>query len=68
MKLNVILLCMLFFVGCTDQLRVEPENSLTFGNITKEKDVEALVYGVGGSTGYGMLECFVAGGERSLCR
>ena len=34
-------------MGCTDQLRVEPENSLTFGNITKEKDVEALVYGVG---------------------
>lgn len=38
---------MSFFVGCTDLLRVEPENSLTFGNITKEKDVEALVYGVG---------------------
>ena len=47
MKLIVILLCMSFFVGCTDLLRVEPENSLTFGNITKEKDVEALVYGVG---------------------
>ena len=47
MKLIVILLCVLFLAGCTDQLRVEPENSLTFGNITKEKDVEALVYGVG---------------------
>ena len=42
MKLIVILLCVLFLAGCTDQLRVEPENSLTFGNITKEKDVEAL--------------------------
>lgn len=49
MKSIVILLCMLFFIGCTDLLRVEPENSLTFGNITKEKDVEALVYGVGAS-------------------
>lgn len=68
MKLIVILLCMSFFVGCTDLLRVEPENSLTFGNITKEKDVEALVYGVGaGGTGYGMLECFAASGKRSLC-
>ena len=37
MKLNVILLCMLFFVGCTDQLRVEPENSLTFGNIKSDR-------------------------------
>ena len=50
MKLIVILLCVLFLAGCTDQLRVEPENSLTFGNITKEKDVEALVYGVGAWT------------------
>lgn len=60
MKLIVILLCMSFFVGCTDLLRVEPENSLTFGNITKEKDVEALVYGVGAGYGIwyvGMLCC-----------
>ena len=38
---------LLFCFGCTDLLRVEPENSLTFGNITEEKDIEALTYGVG---------------------
>ena len=30
-------------------LRVEPENSLTFGNITTENDIESLTLGVGSS-------------------
>lgn len=47
MKSGIILLMLLFCFGCTDLLRVEPENSLTFGNITEEKDIEALTYGVG---------------------
>lgn len=42
-----MLLGMLLLYGCTELLRVEPENSLTFGNITKERDIESLVYGVG---------------------
>lgn len=47
MKWCILIIVFFIFLGCSEQLRVEPENSLTFGNITKEKDVEALVYGVG---------------------
>ena len=68
MKSGIILLMLLFCFGCTDLLRVEPENSLTFGNITEEKDIEALTYGVGaGVREDGMLECLIAGRKRSLC-
>lgn len=46
--INVLLvLGLLLFSGCEQQLTVEPENSLTFGNIKTEKDIESLLRGVG---------------------
>lgn len=47
MKWSIVIIVFFLLIGCSEQLRVEPEDSLTFGNIKKEKDVEALVYGVG---------------------
>lgn len=49
MKKWYFILLVLGFWCCDDMLRVEPENSLTFGNITTEKDIESLVLGVGAS-------------------
>ena len=49
MKKLYFILLVLGLWSCDDMLRVEPENSLTFGNITTEKDIESLVLGVGAS-------------------
>ena len=49
MKKLYFILLLVGLWGCDDMLRVEPENSLTFGNITTEQDIESLVRGVGSS-------------------
>ena len=49
MKKLYLILLMVGLWSCDDMLRVEPENSLTFGNITTENDIESLTLGVGSS-------------------
>ena len=49
MKKLYLILLVVGLWSCDDMLRVEPENSLTFGNITTENDIESLTLGVGSS-------------------
>lgn len=49
MRTIICILGLFLLTACDDMLRVEPENSLTFGSITEERDVESLARGVASS-------------------
>lgn len=49
MRTSIFILGLFLLTACDDMLRVEPENSLTFGSITEERDIESLARGVSSS-------------------